>query len=78
MKKYKISKKNLKEFFGFFTKKKTPDEIQKVIDNDPVLQKLQKDMRTINDKGKDYADKLKVRNPQIYKFLQKHDLVPKD
>ncbi len=79
MKKYKISKKNLKEFFGFFTKKKkTPAEIQKLIDNDPVLQRLEKDMRDINDRGKEYADKLKVRNPEIYKFLQKHDLVPKD
>ena len=54
MKKYKISKKNLKEFFGFFTsKKKTPAEIQKLIDNDPVLQRLEKDMRAINDKSKE-------------------------
>lgn len=72
MKKYKISKKNLKEFFGFFTKKKTPTEIQKVIDNDPVLQKLQKDMQDINDKSKDYLDKLKKRNPEIYKYLEKN------
>lgn len=78
MKKYKISKSNLNEFFGFFTKKKTPQQIQKLIDNDPVLQKLQSDMRAINDKGKDYADKLKDRSPEIYKFLQKQGLVPND
>lgn len=78
MKKYKISKKNLKEFFGFFTKKKTPQEIQKIIDDDPVLQKLQKDMRTINDKSKEYWDKHKNDDPERYKLFQKHGLVPKD
>ena len=80
MKKYKISKKNLKEFFGFFTKKvKTPAEIQKLIDNDPVLQRLEKDMRAINDKSKDYFDKLKVSNPKLYKWAKDTGMInPKD
>jgi hypothetical protein len=77
MKKYKISKHNLKEFFGFIGKKKTPAEIQKVIDNDPILQKLQRDAKAINDKGIDYAEKLKKRNPQLYKWV-KDNLTVKD
>ena len=36
-KKYKIKKSNLKEFFGLFSKKPTPDIIQKLIDDDPEL-----------------------------------------
>jgi hypothetical protein len=69
MKKYKISKKNLKEFFGFFTgKKKTPAEIQKLIDNDPVLQRLEKELRAINAKAEPHMNKLKDRNPELYKW----------
>lgn len=75
MKKYKISKKNLKEFFGFFTKKKTPQEIQKLIDDDPVLQRLQKDMKGINDKSKDYFDKLKTTNPKLYKWAKDSGMI---
>jgi hypothetical protein len=77
MKKYKISKHNLKEFFGFIGKKKTPAEIQKVIDNDPVLQKLQKDYIALNTKSKDYAEKIKKRSPEIYKWV-KDNLTVKD
>ena len=43
MKKYKISKSNLKEFFGLFGKKK-PQTMQQVIDNDPVLKQLDKEL----------------------------------
>ena len=50
-KKYKISRKNLNEFFSFFGKKKAPDEIRKIIDNDPILKKLDKDIGDINDKA---------------------------
>jgi hypothetical protein len=75
MKKYKISKKNLKEFFGFFTKKKTPAEIQKLIDNDPVLQKLEKDLKVINSKNQDYMDGLKTKNPKLYKWLDDNGMI---
>lgn len=51
MKKYKIKRKNLKEFFGFFGLRKKPEEIQKLIDNDPVLKKLEKDLAAINSKA---------------------------
>jgi hypothetical protein len=50
-KKYKISRKNLNEFFSFFGNKQTPDEIRKIIDNDPILKKLDKDIGDINDKA---------------------------
>ena len=33
MKKYKISKSNLKEFFGWFRKENKPDKIQNIIDS---------------------------------------------
>jgi hypothetical protein len=56
-KKYKISKRNLTEFFSFFGKKQTPAEIRKVIDNDPVLKKLDKDIGDINDKAGDRMKK---------------------
>lgn len=77
MKKYKISKNNLKEFFGFLSKKKTPAEIQKLIDDDPVLQKLKKDYIELNDKSIKYAEKMKKRNPEIYKWV-KDNLTVKD
>ena len=51
MKKYKIKRKNLKEFFGFFGLKKKPEQIQQIIDNDPVLKKLEKDLSKINAKA---------------------------
>lgn len=75
MPKYKISKSNLKEFFGFIKRKQTPQEIEKLIDNDPVLQKLQKDLRAINDKSTDYTDKLKVTNPKLYKWLEDNGMI---
>lgn len=79
MKRYKISKENLNEFLGFLVKKKTPAEIQNLIDNDPILQKLQKDAREINDKTKDYFDKLKTRNPELYNWVKKTGMInPKD
>ena len=56
-KKYKISRKNLNEFFSFFGKKQTPSEIRKVIDNDPILKKLDKDIGDINDKAGDRMKK---------------------
>ena len=76
MPKYKISKSNLKEFFGFFTKKKTPQEIQKLIDKDPVLQRLEKDLRAINDKATPYMNKLKDRNPELYNWLKTNINLP--
>ena len=65
MAKYKISKSNLKEFFGFFGKKKKPKDLQQVIDNDPILKKLDADIEKLNQQyGK--------LDPEHVKILKKY------
>ena len=71
-KKYKISKKNLNEFFSFFGKKQTPDEIRKIIDNDPILKKLDKDIGDINDKAGERMKK--TLDPGTLAILKKYGL----
>jgi hypothetical protein len=78
MPKYKISKGYLKEFFGFIGRKKTPKEIQNLVDTDPVLQKLQNDLKGINSKNQEYFDKLKIKNPKLYNWLQDNGMINKD
>jgi hypothetical protein len=78
MAKYKIAKENLNEFWGLFGKKK-PQTMQQIIDNDPVLNKLDAELYDIN---RSYIPKLqKVKNdqPEMWKQLVKYGLVdPKD
>jgi hypothetical protein len=50
MPKYKISKSNLKEFFGWFGKKNKPKDLQTLIDNDPELQKLDSELKDLQKK----------------------------
>jgi hypothetical protein len=64
MPKYKISKKNLKEFFGFFGKKKKPAEIQRVIDNDPRLKKIDSEIEKIHSEYK--------IDPEFVELLKKY------
>jgi hypothetical protein len=78
MPKYKISKSNLKEFFGLFGKKNPPEKIQKIIDNDPTLQKLRADYKKVNDKFKPRIDKIKDEDPELFKILQDAGMIPKD
>jgi hypothetical protein len=78
VKKYKISKGNLKEFFSFFGVKRTPEKIQKIIDNDPVLQKLQADFKKMNSKYVVDIEKMKSEKPDRFKWYQKLGLIPKD
>ena len=56
MARYKISKENINEFFGLFSKKKKPEELEKLIKNDPTLQKLDKEIGELNAK---YSKELK-------------------
>ena len=68
--KYKISKGYLKEFFGLFGKSKE-DRIKKindVIDNDPILKKLDKDIEALNKKA---TDRLKQTDPDFIDILRK-------
>lgn len=71
-KKYKISRKNLNEFFSFFGKKKAPDEIRKIIDNDPVLKKLDRDIGDINDRAGERMKK--TLDPGTLSILKKYGL----
>ena len=70
MQKYKISKSKLNEFFGLFGKKKKPEEIQSLIDNDPVLQKINKEIGDLNDKAADWLKK----DPATVKILKKYGI----
>jgi len=68
--KYKISKGYLKEFFGLFGKSKE-DRIKKIndlIDNDPILKKLDKDIEALNKKA---TDRLKQTDPDFIDILRK-------
>lgn len=65
MAKYKISKSNLKEFFGFFGKKKKPKDLQQVIDNDPVLKKLDAELAKSNIRAGELS-------PQAIEILKKY------
>ena len=70
MLKYKISKSNLKEFFGLFGKSKENRQsiINQLIDNDPVLKKLDKDIADINKKA---TERMKTYDPAWIELLRK-------
>ena len=67
MAKYKISKEYINEFFGFFGKPKKPKDIDSIIKNDPVLQKLDKQIGDLNDRA---AERLK-KDVEAMKILKK-------
>ena len=69
MAKYKISKENINEFFGLFGKKKKPKDIEDIIKNDPVLQKIDKEIETLNKKA---TDRIKATDPDFIELLKKH------
>jgi hypothetical protein len=70
MTRYKISKKNINEFFGLFGKKKKPKDVDDLIKNDPILQKLDKEISAINQK----ADKYLKRDKEYMAILKKHGI----
>ena len=67
MARYKISKKNVNEFFGLFGKKKKPKSIDDLINNDPILQKLDKEIGDLNQK----ADKYLKQDKEYMAVLKK-------
>lgn len=77
MKKYKISKSNLKEFFGLFGKKK-PQTLQSIIDADPVLQKLDNEMTDIVKSFAPRVRKIADEQPELYKKWVKLGIIDKD
>jgi DNA-directed RNA polymerase subunit H (RpoH/RPB5) len=77
MKKYKISKSNLKEFFGLFGKKK-PQTLQQIIDADPVLQKLDDEMGDIVKSLAPRVRKIADEQPELFKKWVKLGIIDKD
>lgn len=71
MAKYKISKENINEFFGLFNRKKDRKDIQKLIDNDPRLKAIDKEIQALNKKA---ADELE---PWQLNLLKKHGITVK-
>ena len=77
MKKYKISKSNLKEFFGLFGKKK-PQTLQQIIDADPVMRKLDNEMEDIAKTFIPRIRKIKDTQPELFKKMQDLGIIDKD
>jgi len=77
MKKYKISKSNLKEFWGMFGKKK-PQTLQQIIDADPLLQKLDNEMEDIAKTFIPRIRKIRDENPERFKKMQDLGIIDKD
>jgi hypothetical protein len=77
MKKYKISKSNLKEFFGLFGKKK-PQTLQSIIDADPIMRKLDNEMEDIAKTFIPRIKKIKDTQPELFKKMQDLGIIDKD
>jgi hypothetical protein len=75
MAKYKLSEGNINEFWGWFGKRK-PAKLQKVVDDDPVLKKIDKDLEQQMTVLRPYANKLKKQNPDVWKYLKDNGLIP--
>jgi hypothetical protein len=74
MAKYKIAKENLNEFWGLFGKSK-PKTMQQVIDDDPILKKLDGELYDINRSYIPKLKKIKDNDPEGWKKLVKYGLV---
>jgi hypothetical protein len=74
MKKYKISESKLNEFWGWFGKKK-PQPLQKVIDNDPILKKIDKEIKDLVDSQLPILLRLKKQHPDLWKLAVQKGLV---
>lgn len=65
-KKYKISEGMLKSLFGLFGKKEKPQKVQDLINNDPRLKALDKQ---IGDLNRQAGQRIKS-NPNYYNLLK--------
>ena len=77
MKKYKISESNLKEFWGWFGKKK-PQSLQQIISSDPVLKQIDKEIEATMDSQIPYLLKIKKERPEDWDWMVKSGLVSND
>jgi len=76
--KYKISKSNLKEFFWTMKKANPPEKIEKMIQDDPVLQQLRADMVKINKKYEDDFERMKKEDPKYYQMMVKAGIIDEE
>jgi hypothetical protein len=76
MKRYKISKENLNEFWGWFGKKK-PQTMQQVIDNDPILKQLDKELEDIATSYIPRFKQMKKEDPKLFKKMQDMGIIGK-
>lgn len=67
MKKYKITRPYLNEFFGLFGKTK-PDKLQQIIDNDPVLKKIDRELDANNREAAEWIKK----DPEMLRLFKKY------
>lgn len=77
MKRYKIAKESLNEFWGWFGKKK-PQTMQQIIDDDPVLKKLDGELYDINRNYIPKIKKMRKDNPEMFNKLLKAGLINLD
>lgn len=78
MKKYKISESNLNEFWGWFTKKNKPTTLQNLIDADPELKQIDKDIKDLIDSQTPILLRIKKNRPDHWKIMVQKGLVPAD
>jgi hypothetical protein len=76
MKRYKISESKLNEFWGWFGKKK-PQTMQQVIDNDPVLKQLDKELEDIAVSYIPRFKQMKKEDPKLFKRMQDMGIIGK-
>jgi hypothetical protein len=77
MARYRLSEFNFDRFWNLFGRKK-PQTIQQVIDNDPVLKKLDNDREELIQGFRPRLLKIKKEKPEEWDRLVKAGLVPKD
>jgi hypothetical protein len=77
MKRYKISKENLHEFWGLFGRKK-PQTMQQIVDNDPVLKKLDKELEDIAVSYIPRLKQMKKEDPVLFKRMQQMGIIGKE
>jgi hypothetical protein len=77
MKRYKISESKLNEFWGLFGKKK-PETIQQIIDDDPILKKLDAELADINQSYVPRLRQMKKEDPKLFKKMQDMGIIGKD
>ena len=76
MTRYKISESKLNEFWGWFGKKK-PQTMQQVIDNDPVLKQLDKELEDIATSYIPRFKQMKKEDPKLFKRMQDMGIIGK-